>query len=895
MPKRRSANDAVVLRCKCFSKTAVELQTVFTKSFRSTEEFTSFLSATDADNNLVVHRKDLTMVLNVLQRYNVAQRKLVPNKSLVVSQTNIFSTLDKSFVKCGEPVKWYVITATRLVVGDVKEMPYPYTSIRTHMQQYLTSHKDLSTTSGQGWSATMADGPGNRATDDVFVVYSKTFGGDKVHRFIDLASEALTAACVTAKRIGDIYSDFNGDRGMVKCNSVTYANLRFYESLSERFGSVLDILLSTKDTWEQDMEHVLKYREQIKTVSDEGRENIVRYISDTIEFEKYNPSVHRGYDFESEEEAKLRRTTPCGVTEPPQYSGDMTQSVLKKNLFVDSLCKQIKGMSVTALSSLCNSNRTTLMSGESVLDILRGKHGVKTNTAFMGVPQARGYHYCRMVAKDKLTTQYASKRALDLVKRHLANPSMTTYNDYCRAFGKEVPRMHLNEIINNFMTVFAVSLDVDSPGLVNQFYSRTTDNAWPARENLVYALEDAMAEFMSILDCPRASNGKPMDKRFVCHVFESKPSSPDVDKVGLRVIYRFKRMVIKNTEVLCRFITAFKFFLSRKVPAVAFALDISMYCTSGRMLRLPMNYKLDRNQSVKQLLPLFVRMSSQFTPACGLIHAPTAYLANNGVKVLSDIGDITTLIRTAETEEFNIRRKQTKAQKVMIAKGDRRGRRQSCSDEAEETNVPFDNNLTEYFTNILHTEIIPAIHSMGGGYADEKLLEVRRKVGIQIDEYSITPLIHWCVSRPHRNPQGNPCRYFIKVYPDGHWSLCSFCFACNTTRDILVGCAASSPGRVETHPEHPADPTMKVDELCADPAREVNKDDDRMAVDSASENGEVDDSEDEEDYNDLSLFQPDMVRTYQGVGDDRRRMAGGDDDENYYMTGEFNFDYGDGD
>lgn len=744
-----NGSAAVVVKCKCFSKMAprVEMYTAYTAYFETTEAFDRLL----ANDDVVVKRRDLVMEPNTLYSYSLDKKRDVENRSLITSQTNIFSALNTSFVKCSsDPATWYICTASRLVVGDTDEMPYPYPTIVPFMMQYNANAKS------NVWQKR------RNAYDDIFSMYIQLFGGTKLTRYVDLASETIKAACLAAARFGHIYNGYNEDRVVSECPSVTYANLEFYNDMHSRFKSVLSLLTSVTDSPERDREYVAAYRRRIKTLADRGSDEIRKYVQSTAAFSAYDSDVHSCYEWD--------QTASCNVNglTPVRSCGQMSKDIIKGDPFPNSLTKQIKGTSVAAVSYLCNSDRTVLMTGEKVKTILQKRMNVPINTPFFGTPVGLGYQFCRLVDPHKLRQKFTDPSTLTMVKRHVARPSMTTYNAYTRSFINNCPRIALNEIINPHMPVYALCIDVDSKELVGSYYNSDNDDSWPVRARVIKGMEDSMEEFMEILD-QDGHLGK--DKReFVMYAYESKPESKNIVKVGLRFIYKFKYLVFRNTEVVHNFLVAFRFFLSKKIPAVAYSMDLRMFKAYAGMLRTVMSCKVINHVYCRELMPQFVSANFAFVLDQTLFHTKHGYLAKAGVVVLDRIGDITPLIKTTRTEEFTLQKKVKNARRAM----------------SQSTGVSRDDNLT-YFKSILRSRIMPAIWSSGGGYEDEVLVDVKRKPGFDFTEFNLHPMIHWCTVRHHRNPAGNPCRYFIRIDREtGTFSLNMFCFGCTVDKDILV-------------------------------------------------------------------------------------------------------------
>lgn len=766
-------NVAVVLLCKCFSKSSVETQTIFEKYFRTEREFHSFLTSR---SELIVPKNSLKQTEGKLIRYNIADDKRVVNRSLVISQTNIFSLLNKSFAKCGsDPVKWYIYTAARLVVGDQDELPHTFTNLKAVLTQYHSIPK-----------ARVARQPShnvNNASDDIFAIYKRVFGGDRLLPYIDLVRECVSASSLAIKRLGEVYDSFNSDRDTIASGSVSFANLQFYDSLSSRFKSVLDVIMSSKNSLAEDESHLKEYKRVVETVNDRGCKYIKEHLRDTARYVDYDPSVHTGYTFDKEFNGNY------GLTET-QSCGRLSKDVLRRDLFPNSMSKCIKGTSVYSISNLCNSDKRTLMNGDKVKEILREKHGVPTDTAFMAVPSGggqniTGFQYCRLINPVKLDCDYHHLPALKEVKHHVKNPSMATYNRYSKAFRTGCPKLLLNEVINPKMTVFLVSLDVDDKEMVKSFYSSETNNAWAVREKTIKIMEAVMAELVSIIDPSGYIMGSSGDSigGFSCNAYESKPDTPDITKVGLRFVFKFRKMIFKDSSVVSNFIRAFKFFVFRRASSIGCAIDEAIYGSqNGHCLRLPMMGKAHLQDRLisRQLLPLFTACTSAYLPSSGLVHAVHSSLRKGSAKVLTHIGDISDLVKkySPRDAEFNLLRKKNQKKVWYGDKGEGGSHR----------------SYTEFFKSILHDVLLPAVWACGGGDPDDHFEEVKRQAGKYHEEYTLVPSIRWCTIRHHTDTNGNPCRYFIQITPDDSFSLCMYCFGCGVDRNVYVGKLPSGRG-----------------------------------------------------------------------------------------------------
>ena len=737
---RRSHGPGVTLLCKCFSKMDVAARTVFTKTFQSEEDFRAFVGSNPYHVDVAA---ELDRVDNALMVRNMAAGGTIgPNKSLVTAQTNIFLALNRSLAKCGsDPVKCYLFTAVRLLVGEEEEMPYTFTNLKPFLNQYYAASKCPKVTH-------------TNPADDVFTVYKRVFGGDNIFRYINLTREALTAAILTTRRLEEVYDQYNSDRDTVSCNSTSYANLEYFCAMGNRFGSILDILTSDK---KDDEAHLEDYQSKVRTVVDSGAQYIQEYVKATVKYDQYDSEKHTGYRVDE------TFNGAHGIT-PPSSCTQISKDILKKDLFPDSISRCIKGNSVHQISHLCNSDRRTIMSGESVKHLLREKHGVPTDTAFVGMQTPRGFFsFSRLLNPSQTDKAFTTATAMNTIKAHVPCPSMMSYNRYSQEL-KVAPQLTMNELINPRMTVFTLSLDIDSKELIQQFYSSTVKDTWKERETVLRVMRETMSDFTTKV----IRQGRE-EEEFVCSLYESRPESAATNKVGLRVVYKFKRLVFKNTDVLRRFIRAFKFFLTRRAPALGYAIDDAMYASAegGKMLRLPCMWKIKNGKPTRQLIGVMDKTSRSFVPSYALVHHKHTYLAKEKVRVMTDIGDIQSLIKTPQDAEFNLLRNSRKRKYKQI-------------------DAAVTDRFTAYLTSIIDDTLMPSVHSLGGGFEEDRLTGVRRRVAGDRVEYTLTPTIRWCTKKRHTDPKGNPCRYFVTL-KDGTFSVGMMCFGCGFDRNIFVG------------------------------------------------------------------------------------------------------------
>ena len=775
----------VKLYCRCFTQLSTLTEPVYTKYFQTEEAFHEFISSP----RLIKATKTFNLVPNTLTLWNPIGKKLVNNRMLVTSQTNICSLLNKSFTKCSsDPLKWFIFTSARLVSGDPTQQPHVFTNITAILHEY--HHETLKPgSSNESEDGLPAEG-GDR--HDVFSVYDTWFGGtDRLLHASCLANEYVTGARGVITRLEGIYKDYNSNSDIVSCTSVSYANLRFFEDLSERFKTVWDVLGSCQDTAEQDRKYVDKYQQEVRTVTDRGFDHIKSFLKSTIRHEPYDPSAHVGYTFDDP-------TAPTSGTHghtPPQSCGDFSKEILKKNLFPNSMFKCIRGTSVHTIAALCNSDSKMLMSGDKVKDALRNKYGITTDVAVMAVSAGKqGYRYCKLNKPDALNSGYwSNKPLLKAILAHTSKPSMDSYNKYINEVRRGCPKLMLNELIVPKKAVFVLSLDVDDKELVNVFYSKESTATWAVRAETVRLMTTLMEDFLNIID---PLDGGENGHNVSCSGYESIPDSMnDMRKVGLRLVYKFPRLLFKDTEVVNNFIRAFKYFVFRKAPSIGNSIDEAIYQPNTcHLLRLPMMGKaaLANGAMSRQLMPIITTRNKSFLPTTALVHAKHSSLDEANARVITEIGNINSLVEiySPRDAEFNLLKKRGRRRRIKIpwwmsSDATEGGSREEDDDHAASTQPIV--NHSQYFLSILDSIIMPAIQRRGGGDRTARLQTVKINLSNQYTSYTLAPMIRWCVHRQHVLVSGNPCRYFITIGQNGTFRVNMSCFGCGVHSDIYTG------------------------------------------------------------------------------------------------------------
>ena len=150
--------------------------------------------------------------------------------------------------------------------------------------------------------------------------------------------------------------------------------------------------------------------------------------------------------------------------------------------------------------------------------------------------------------------------------------------------------MMINGLVLPKKPVFVLSLDVDDKELVNVFYSNEGSDTWDVRENTLLLMKTIMKDFLHIIDPTLGDVDGSNNNKVVCYGYESIPDGMhDMRKVGLRFVYKFSRLLFKNSEVVRNCIHAFKYFVFRKAPSIGIAIDEEIYnANTCHLLRLPM-------------------------------------------------------------------------------------------------------------------------------------------------------------------------------------------------------------------------------------------------------------------------------------------------------------------
>lgn len=726
-----AVDDVVTLQCKAFKRHSTDVATVFTCTMTRRE-----FEEKSTQPDFVVTKRQLTPVDDELYVMNFKTRNKAVHRMLTVSQTNIFTNLNKCFIRCGaDIVKWYVYTSVKISGAHA---PYTYTNICTVIDQHHCNRHIVSNEQSH--------------VLNVFDLYRDTFGGshDRLRAQVDMAIEYATVARESMGKLIGVYHKFNQVRD-INPSTIAFCSLKYFDVLHTMFQSVTDILTVEDSTIDAAFED---YEKSVKDVSEEGVMHVKKLLSETVRYEPYNREVHSGYNFPTTSSSMDRQKRQHGVT-TPMSCGKLAKSVINDTVLEESPSRVIKGCNAFTIATLCNANNKMILSGEPVKNILANRYGISVDRAFVSTPVRNYYEYGVLEDPAEMDEPYSNPTPLKAVLKHVQNPSMASFNRYVKAFHTNTPKTTFNEIICPRYPIFALVIDVDAKDLVSSFYNNTVADTWPVRDRLVQDMTNLMPEFLQFF------NHDMTGETPLCYAYESWPSTSNHVKVGLRLVYRFKRLVFKHKGVVQRFLAAFANFVYRRIKSVGCSIDSKIYAGTDvcHSIRLPMNYKKD-NQ--RRLVPLHVRTSREFLPSTGLVHARHPHMdSDNHVRVMSEIGDVTELIsqhsRSALQYKLMIKSKQTASTMDMTTYEDH----------------------TFFFMSILQSVLMGAIHSTssGGGVETDMLTGVHKEGRSR--RYKLTPLIRWCCHREHDDANGNPCKYFISVNPDGvTYCLFMWCFGC---------------------------------------------------------------------------------------------------------------------
>ena len=796
-----TANDPeVILLCKCFCKDSVNMLTIFTKRFKNDSEFTKFVSRDDTN---IVSLNELREVEETLHKTNVldALFKKVVNRSLYVSQTNIFSVLNKSYIKCNsDAVKWYIFTSIRLVVGEEDENPFTFANLIPVLSKYYSLPKGDLKPFSIDENGSLLDK--KNVIGDVYSTYTNWFGGAKMLNYLLLTTEVLCMSKMIMKKLMKIYDQYRTCREVSSAN-ISFANSKYYDMLRGRFETVLDVLDSIDEDPEISQKHMEDYNRALDAINNNGSEYIRAFLSNSVKYEQYDPEKHSSYKFDE------NYTLMNGIT-PLDSCGNVCKELLKEDLFPHSISKCIRGNTINMIAKLCNSNMSHLVCDEKIKDTVRHRHNIPTDTAFVAAPFKRHGYLCgKIINKSLLDEGYTNISSLKKIKLHNKNPSIPTYNDYSRSLREKSTKLCLNEIIVPRMPLYTLSIDVDDKELGDKFYMTEPKKSWLARIKVIELCEKIMMKYLKWV--------RAYEEDFTCQLYESRPDSlEECSRVGLRVIYQFKRLAFKDSDVVKFFLKGFKYMMKRYCSSLGYGIDEAIYGTpNGHHLRLPMqgkqyiegvNPKLSR-----QLVPLFTRPNASFKPSFGLVHALHNKLEKENLLVMSKIGDITSLEKkySPRNAEFDIlinKRKKRKTAvdsktKLWLSKdSDDNDVSLSSSpsnqsptsphsqiDEFTQTRQKF---VFDYLHSIMNDEILNQIMSQGGGYLNCEFTGLKRSLGksSQGDEYCLIPNILWCTRRKHMVVERNPCRYYVKIYPEEKlYRVSTICFGCGPHKNVCEG------------------------------------------------------------------------------------------------------------
>lgn len=353
-------------------------------------------------------------------------------------------------------------------------------------------------------------------------------------------------------------------------------------------------------------------------------------------------------------------------------------------------------------------------------------------------------------------------RVVVSIKRHLKNPSLSSYMNYCLELISHVEsnEYFYHETVNPFLPIYTLVLDIDiyDKQYIRLYYAG--EDQWKVKENLFESLTRLI-----ISTCHDVMKLDVNSKNITCFMYESIRNDLDqIDKpgfkLGIRFTINFTTIVFKNSSVVHAFqnilnIYRHRFDHLREIQDENI-FDAAIYGQPNHEIRLPMNLKPDGS---KPLLPVFFKCHSEnFANALfmtnALVHARNNFDKNAFVHLVSQVSQPTDdLVEKLGTSNIL---------KLMFqAKSGKKG-----SDDNS-----FTDSLKSFEISNEHKKaFIEVIDRFSQGRLNResnklirKILENKSLVFRGRNMFDWCSGLKFCAFTAHEKAMGNPCDYYVRL------------------------------------------------------------------------------------------------------------------------------------
>lgn len=388
----------------------------------------------------------------------------------------------------------------------------------------------------------------------------------------------------------------------------------------------------------------------------------------------------------------------------------------------------------------------------------------------------KGNEYRVLILNGLNIDKPLSSQVVGSVKRHLRNPSLSSYMEYCIELISHVESSdyYYNETVNPFLPIYTVDFDIDiyDKQYIRLYYE--SEDQWKVKEDLFESLKRLI-----IFTCNDVMRLPVTSENTTFFMYESIRNDLDqIDKpnfkLGVRLIAKFTTICFKNSSVVDEFqkilnIYRLRFDHLRRIHDDNI-FDAAIYGQLNHEIRLPMNLKPDGS---KPLLPIFFKChSDNFGNALfmtnALVHSRNNLDPNANIQFISQVSKPTEdLIEKFDTSSV--------LKLMFLAKRDKK----VPDTEAKETLKAFK------ITKENKKALIDVIDRYSQGRLKQR--SNRRILNIFLEKplvfrgknkFGWCSGLKFCAISAHEKAMRNPCDYYVCInrLPSGQHECYIYCY-----------------------------------------------------------------------------------------------------------------------
>lgn len=364
----------------------------------------------------------------------------------------------------------------------------------------------------------------------------------------------------------------------------------------------------------------------------------------------------------------------------------------------------------------------------------------------------------RWLCKQKIGFILKNKYFNKALSNHFTCPSITTYRAYSQIIYEVNKNSYLNEVINEFLPIYNLTLDIDinDAVFVNKYYNKR--NYWQNKEQFYNALVKLLKCCLEkVLKLPNHDSD-----RFL--MFESLHDSPQTNKLGIRFIVRLKGCAFKNRKIAAEFVKIINYYRYKfdyfNDIADSLLIDETIYNTFNHSLRLPFNCKPD---GYRILCPVFItgEPKSKITAFFSYHNLLNHAIASNE-EFTTYLYDLNFLQKISNLSSFQyIYKKIINAKQYGTPDNTCKEKKKNSSCKETKKNIKI-----SFFTKKDKNKFCNVIENKVGRsrFAKVKHFFMSQPILRQSNRSFIWfKRLNFCSFKDHKRPTGNPCVYYIDV------------------------------------------------------------------------------------------------------------------------------------